>query len=68
MLKKHLMILFILWPVALAAQGPAPRKFELRAESPPFWNLIDREAKLDRVATGSASRRARSGIRTASFT
>ena len=36
----------------VAAQGQKLRKFELRAESPQFWKLIDREAKLTRVGTG----------------
>src|SRR5215470_16105041 len=31
--------------------GPA-RSFELRAESPQFWKLVPREAKLEVVATG----------------
>lgn len=52
MIKRLLMLLLCFVPLELAAQGPAPRKFELRAESPAFWNLIDREAKLDRVGTG----------------
>lgn len=30
----------------------APRKFELRAESPQFWKLVSRDAKLELVATG----------------
>jgi gluconolactonase len=28
------------------------RRFELRAESPQFWKLIDRDAKLERMGTG----------------
>ncbi len=35
----------------LSAQQPA-RHFELRAESPAFWDLIDRDARLTQVATG----------------
>lgn len=38
-------------PVALKAQQ-APRKFELRAQSPKFWKLIGKHAKLTRMATG----------------
>lgn len=38
-------------PVALNAQR-APRKFELRANSPKFWKLIGKHAKLTRMATG----------------
>lgn len=30
----------------------APRKFELEAQSPQFWNLLDHDAKLTTVATG----------------
>src|SRR6266516_4486432 len=38
----------------LAAQGQAaaPRTFELKAESPRFWELFDKGARLDRIATG----------------
>ena len=32
--------------------GPRPREFELRAESPQFWKLLPQEAKLSVVATG----------------
>ena len=37
-----------------AAQNPArpPRQFELKAESPKFWNLIANTAKLEKVAGG----------------
>ena len=38
----------------LAAQPPAaaPRAFELKAESPRFWELFDKGARLDKIATG----------------
>ena len=37
----------------LCAQAEKPgRSFALRANSPRFWELIDRDAKLERVATG----------------
>ena len=49
---KRLFILLLIYPAVCAAQGQKPRKFELRAESPQFWKLIDREAKLTRVGTG----------------
>jgi gluconolactonase len=40
-------------PVALKAQHThALRKFELRANSPKFWKLIGKHAKLTRTATG----------------
>lgn len=41
--------------VALLAPSSAQvrdRKFELQAISPKFWGLIDRDARLDRIATG----------------
>jgi len=37
--------------VATAA-GQAPRRFELQALSPSFWDLVDRNANLETVATG----------------
>jgi gluconolactonase len=38
---------------SLSAQSDRPaRSFALRAESPHFWDLIDRDAKLERMATG----------------
>ena len=43
-------VLFAL-PMAVRAQD-APRKFQLRAQSPKFWKLIGRHARLKRVATG----------------
>jgi gluconolactonase len=33
-------------------QSPPPRQFELQAESPKFWDLIDKGASLERVASG----------------
>lgn len=51
--------LLVLAAIAIApAQTPsarkpvAPRDFELRAESPKFWELIDRSASLEKVASG----------------
>src|SRR5271154_4889128 len=35
-----------------AVGADAPRKFELQAETPQFWNLIDLDAQLGVVATG----------------
>ncbi len=34
------------------ADPPARREFQLQAESPQFWNLVDRNAKLSVVGTG----------------
>jgi len=36
--------------LAFQAQKEPPRRFELNAESPRFWKLIDRQAKLQKVA------------------
>jgi len=49
------MLLFIL--IAVAARGVpdsprVPRVFQLQAESPQFWHLVDRNAKLSVVGTG----------------
>lgn len=33
-------------------QPPAPRQFELKAESPRFWDLFAKDATLEKVATG----------------
>jgi len=49
---KQLLIVLLFGPMAWAAQGQALRKFELRAESPQFWKLLARDAKLTRVGTG----------------
>src|SRR5438067_9928039 len=35
----------------LLAQN-APRQFELKADSPKFWDLLDTAAKLEKVAAG----------------
>jgi gluconolactonase len=37
---------------AQTAPVSAPRKFELKAQSPKFWELFDKNAKMDRIATG----------------
>lgn len=37
---------------ALLAATDTHREFQLKAESPQFWSVIDRDAKLDVVATG----------------
>jgi gluconolactonase len=36
----------------MSARSKEPRKFELQASSDNFWQLIDRNAKLETVATG----------------
>ena len=41
------------WCFLIPAAGtPAKRRFELHAISPEFWELIDKEAQLTRLATG----------------
>ncbi len=46
-------ILLVLTASGIApAQTPSAPKFELRAESPKFWELVDRNASLEKVATG----------------
>jgi gluconolactonase len=37
---------------AVTAQAQNPRKFDLQANSPELWNLIDHNAKLSQIATG----------------
>ncbi len=42
----------LLSPSAAFSQDKPPRKFELEANSPAFWKLIPKQAKLETVATG----------------
>ena len=43
---------FLLALAPLSGAQGSTRSFELQAQSPMFWDLIARDAKLDRVATG----------------
>jgi len=43
---------FLLALAPLSGAQRSTRSFELQAQSPKFWDLIARDAKLDRVATG----------------
>jgi gluconolactonase len=43
---------FIVTALAFSAAAQKSRNFELQPLSPNFWNLIDRDAKLQTVATG----------------
>jgi gluconolactonase len=36
----------------VAADAQNPRKFDLQANSPEFWNLVDHSVKLGQIATG----------------
>jgi gluconolactonase len=55
-LRKLSWYSFLIAISLLAARFPASaqttRKFDLRADSPEFWKLIDHHAKLSKVATG----------------
>lgn len=43
----------ILFPITSGSQaGSTARRFALQAESDQFWNLVDRDAKLNTVGTG----------------
>jgi gluconolactonase len=48
---KRAMAAAIVAAAPLASQKP-PRKFELKADSPRFWELFDRSAGLEKVAGG----------------
>jgi len=54
--RRRILFLFMLAPFFAsisAGQTEHPvRQFELRAESPRFWDLVDKDAKLERMATG----------------
>ena len=52
MFKQLFLGLLISLPMRLAAQGHALRNFELRAESPQFWKVLDHQAKLASLGTG----------------
>jgi gluconolactonase len=45
-------ILLLLIPTTLTAQDKPKREFKLEADSPAFWTLIAKDAKLETVATG----------------
>ena len=54
---RKTLLLFVFTPLLfiLAVHGqvpPAKRPFALQAQSPKFWNLFARDAKLDTLATG----------------
>lgn len=57
-LRNHLALVFLvaivfsLSPINTGAQDKPKREFELKAESPAFWKLISKQAKLETVATG----------------
>lgn len=47
-----LAIVVSVWAVGFAQQQNTSRRFELRSQSPRFWELISHDAKLELVATG----------------
>jgi gluconolactonase len=47
-----LIVIFLLAFATFAQNSRPARHFELHADSAEFWSLIDKNAKLDRVATG----------------
>jgi gluconolactonase len=47
-----LSLLVVVGATAFLTAAPKPADFQLLAESPQFWNLIDRHAKLSVVGTG----------------
>jgi len=57
-LRNHLALVFLvaivfsLSPINTGAQDKPKREFELKAESPAFWKLISKQAKLEKFATG----------------
>jgi gluconolactonase len=52
--RSGAVVVLLLVTFCSRSRGAAPgsREFRLQAESPRFWNLLDREAKLTVVATG----------------
>jgi gluconolactonase len=51
-MRRVIAAVLSVWALAAQNKGGAPRQFALRAESPKFWELIDEEAKLEKVAGG----------------
>lgn len=47
-----ILLLFAVRASGLLSASPAPPEFHLQAESPQFWNMVDRNAKLSVVSTG----------------
>lgn len=44
--------LFSSYGVAFQVKGGPPRQFELKAESPKFWDLFSPDSQLEKIATG----------------
>lgn len=56
MIRTYLLWLFLVaclfTALAIAAEAQTARKFDLQANSPEFWNVVDHNAKLSQIATG----------------
>ena len=51
-MRKEIFFILATLPGVLRAQSAAPRSFELKAESPRFWELFTDGAKLEKIAGG----------------
>jgi gluconolactonase len=51
-MKNTILTVLVLLCCPIYAQTRAPRHFELKAESPKFWELFAPDASLDKIATG----------------
>ncbi len=45
-------VVLLVWCFLIRVRADASRSFELRADSPEFWELLDRKAQITRVASG----------------
>jgi gluconolactonase len=50
--RKEIILILMALAGLLRAQSAAPRSFELKAESPQFWELFTDGAKLEKIAAG----------------
>jgi len=51
-MTRQILMLLLICPSLCTAQSQKLRNFELRAESPALWKLLERDAKLSRVGAG----------------
>lgn len=49
--RFYTLVAVCLW-LAASAQAQTPRAFDLQSLSPKFWDIVERDAKLETVATG----------------
>ena len=45
-------VVLLVWCFLIRVRADASRSFELRADSPEFWKLLDRKAQMTRLAGG----------------